>query len=234
MAWWQLLLLGLEPQSHFFPHLWNLPWLWKWPFDLHSPVWDLKLQSQVVPPLALMAALAVYLWGCTPWLTPPTALAKAGSCDLWGCEGTWSLWQWSLASLAGSGFSLDSLSCVKLAPSPSWQSIPVVSPKPNPWRPSLSTQSLFATMGLTRASQLGSAAQHQSLWWIVSILPSKHLLLYSPQRVQSFPFPHPWEGFQVWGNFPPSWSPLWGTGACSKSFVSLFSYIFCPTSFCGD
>lgn len=66
MAWWQLLLLGLEPQSHFFPHLWNLPWLWQWPVDLHLPLWYLKLQSQVVPPLALMVSLAVYLWGCSP------------------------------------------------------------------------------------------------------------------------------------------------------------------------
>ena len=79
--------------------------------------------------------------------------------------------------------------------------------------------------GLQTASQLESAGQQQSLWWIISILPSEHLLLYSPQRFHSILFPHPSEGFQVWGNFPPSWSPLRGTDACSKSFVSIFPYI---------
>lgn len=89
-------------------------------------------------------------------------------------------------SLAGSGFSLDSFSCVKLAPrKSSWQSTPSPLPEVQPLCLSLSTQSLFAMDRLANSISAESAGQQQSLWWIISILPSEPLLLYSPQRFHS-------------------------------------------------
>ena len=57
------------------------------------------------------------------------------------------------------------------------------------------------------------------------------LLLCCPLRFQSFPLTCLWEGFLLCGNFSSFTTPSPGQVSFPKSFVSVSSFIFCPTSF---
>ena len=85
-------------------------------------------------------------------------------------------------------------------------------------------------------------------WWVLvgtdplcgnlSTLPSAPLLLHSPMWLQSFPPPNPclhqWRGFLVCGNFSSFTAPSQRCRFCPYSFVSVFSFFFCPTHVRGE
>ena len=56
-------------------------------------------------------------------------------------------------------------------------------------------------------------------------------LLHCPLRFQNYPQTHQWEGFLVFGNFFSFTTPSLGWVSVPNSFVSVFIFIFCPTSF---
>ena len=107
-------------------------------------------------------------------------------------KGSWI--QRSLASLAGPGCSLDSLSCITPAPSeslydsqpqPTSWSLP---PNPEPQHPVTSPVVSMQTSIL----RLGSVGVQHPL---VNPLPSKRLLLHSSLKSPSLPLPQPLRGF---------------------------------------
>lgn len=110
-----------------------------WPASLCSPLWDHKQQLVASPNSDTLTNLRgsfglpyllISLGSQSTAIASPTmTLRKARSCVLlehrvtahraWAHR-AWAhivLWQWSQASLAGLGLSLDSLSCVVLTPS---------------------------------------------------------------------------------------------------------------------
>ena len=109
----------------------------------------------------------------------------------------------------GPGFCLDSLSCVVLAPweylhsSQLWFSPWGLTPHLNAWTSVPSPHWLQWAHKLL----LGWEVLLTSLWWVISILPSKHLLLYSPLRFWNSPHPCLWAVFWVCGNFSSFMTP---------------------------
>ena len=166
-------------------------------------------------------------------LITPVAPAKAGSCNMWVCgvKGSWI--QRSLASLAGPGCSLDSLSC---HPSPFrislWQSTPAhfMEPTPKSWAsaPSHISRGEHADKHFT-AGKCWSATSSGEL---SAFQASAAAFLSEVPKLTLAPAP---EGVsETTETFPPSQLLPWGTGPCPKVFLSLFSYIFCPILFCRD
>ena len=145
-----------------------------------------------------------------------------------------SLWQWSLASPAGTGFSLDSqLCCISLLRVSSPESAPVLFLGPDHWSLTLSTQPPLTSGHIDVCFMLGSAGQHWSLCWILFCLlstccctplwGSKVLLVCS------------WEGVSMCVETFPSLCRLPKAQVLvPNSFVSFFSFIFYPASFCED
>ena len=146
--------------------------------------------------------------------------------------------QWSLASPAGPGFFLDSLlaSWGALAPSDCLQAanpspLPVVWP-PNPelLLPDPACPGGWAEKHL----RLVSAVWHQSSVWESLCFPSALLLLPSPLRLWSSPQSLPVRGFLVCGNISSFTAPSLRCRSHPYSFVSVFSFFFCPTQVCGE
>ena len=110
----------------------------------------------------------------------------------------------SVASVAGPGFSLDSLSCHTSILRVSLQQLnPSHLLRVQP--PKLELQHPTPTHCSECANSLDClhtvADQQWYLWWIISILPSEDLLMWSSLRFRSSAHPCPWRGFRVWGNF---------------------------------
>ena len=149
------------------------------------------------------------------------ALAKAESCGLWVCGVRGSPQQWSFVSLAGPGFSLDSLSCVILAPSEYLHSS---QPKSFTW--SLTPKAWTLAPSPRLPQQV--CKQPLSLQVLVDndlcselspfCLPSTYCCL----RLWGSEAPHPvpaCEGVsECVETFPPSQLPPWDAGLCPKSF----------------
>ena len=75
--------------------------------------------------------------------------------------------------------------------------------------------------------RLGSACWCWSLCWILSFLPSVHLLLHSLLRFWSSPYPCPWGSFQVCRNFSSFAAPRCPQGADSILIpLSVFFFFF--------
>ena len=241
-AWWQLPPLGPGLQQAPVLHLWHLPWLWGWTAGTSSPLWDCKLQSRLVPPPALVLALAVASQ-CTPGSQataaahPTYRLAKVRSFYLWAHGVRGPLQQRSLASLAGPGFFLDTFSYVIFAPLEYFNGSPS---QFSPWGQtsqnlSLGMQPLLAEAGVKTVSS-------GKCWFVtIFVVNSLHFVFRAlvsafPSEVPKLPQPNPcpWGSFWVCGNFSSLWLPLRDTGPQHEHSVSYFSYIFCPSSFCGD
>ena len=116
------------------------------------------------------------------------------------------------------------------------QPIPVLSLRSDFPSPSLSSQPQSAP-ARQQTSLLG-AGQHRSSVWESLALPSAHLLLCSPLWLRSFapvtPHPRQWRGFLVCGNFSSFTAPSQRCRSLPYSFVSVFSFFFCPTQVRGD
>ena len=69
----------------------------------------------------------------------------------------------------------------------------------------------------------GSFIQQQYLWWILSILPFKYMLLHSSLRFWSSPS-HPWGIFQMCGIFSSFTTPCSGCKSPSPNPLSLFFF----------
>ena len=122
------------PQQGLFICLLHMHRLQWWPISLCFPLWDHKQQLVASPNSGTLTNLRGSFGLPYPLISlgsqstaiasPAMTLWKARSCVLlehrFRAHRTWAhivLWQWSHASLAGLGLSLDSLSCVVLAPS---------------------------------------------------------------------------------------------------------------------
>ena len=150
--------------------------------------------------------------------------------------------QWSLASYASRDIFPDSLpaSCGALAPSGCLHTANP-SPLPGIWplKPELQLPAPPAPAGeQTTLSGWWVLVSTNSLWGNLSTLPSAPLLLHSPPWLWSFPSAHPclhqWRGFLVCGNFSSFTAPSQRCRSHPYSFVSVFSFFFCPTQVCGD
>ena len=140
-----------------------------------------------------------------------------------------SQWQPSLASLGSTGFPLDSLSCVVLAPQNILKAVnPILLPEVWPWNLSLSTQiPLSVGAGLWADSVLGSAVWQWPLWWIFCFASGVHVAAF-PSEVPKFPLFPTVRGFlSVWKLFlPPDSLP--GCRSSSWNPLSLFSSLSSP------
>ena len=155
------------------------------------------------------------------------AVTKACPCILWQYRLRRFQQKWALASLAGPGFSLGSLSCVVLDTSEyilrselwssPWCLIPKVwthAPSPHLlcWthKPFLDRKFCSATISVVNPLHFAS----------------KHLLLHSSLRFWNSPS-HPWRGFQMCGIFSSFTTPCSGFNHHPKILLSLsLSFFF--------
>ena len=148
----------------------------------------------------------------------------------------------SLASSAAADFSPDSLlaSCGELTPSgcvhaANLSPLPVIRLKPEPQLPALAHPGGWADKPLG----LVSAARHWS-----SVRESLRFALCTPVAVVSSVAPKippsasrslcPWRGFLVCGNLSFFTVPSHWCRSCPYSFVSVISFLFCPTQVRGE
>ena len=132
--------------------------------------------------------------------------------------------QWHFASLTGPGFSLDSLSCVILAP---WEYLHRIQPWYSPWSP---TPEAWAWAPIPYSLQAW-ACEPPLCWEVLLgndlcgeflVLSSEHLSLHFPLRLQNSLRHCPWEGFRVCGNFSSFTTPSPGCRSLSQNLLSLF------------
>ena len=116
--------------------------------------------------------------------------------------------------------------------------------------PVLSLGSDLRSSSLSSQPPPAPAGEQTSLsgWWVLvgtdplcgnlSTLPSVPLLLRSPPWLWSFPPAQPrlcqWRGFLVCGNFSSFTAPSQWCRSHPYSFVSVFSFFFCPTQVRGE
>ena len=148
-----------------------------------------------------------------------------------------SVWQWSLAFLPGSCFSLDSLSYDVLAPGERLMTVNcsplhgVQYPKPEPQFP-IPTHHGGCAANVVSAGKCWSTMilvmnyLHFILWASV-VFPSK--ILKPPPHPARHPVPTNDTVSKCGKTCFSSWLPPWSKSAHLKLFAPLFSYIFCPT-----
>ena len=110
------------------------------------------------------------------------------------------------------------------------------------WIQSLSLRTqplLFVAVVRVLATFLAGKCQKchsaRSLWWILFILPSEYSLFHCLLRFWNSPLTPPVRGFSsVWKHFFFHDSLFRAQVPAPKFFVSLFAFIFYPTSFWGD
>ena len=86
---------------------------------------------------------------------------------------------------------------------------------------------LVVDASLWDTSPLGVSVRHLICGFYLFIFSS---WLCCPLRFQNSPKTRWWEGFPVFGNFSSFTTPSLGWVSIPNSFVSLFTFIFCPTS----
>ena len=239
MAWWQLLPLWSGLQWWYLVPVSGTPPGFEASAvasQLAFSLWDCKLQSHLVPPLALLLAwhtLVVgrhtFLWGhaahspCLPHLWHSRKWVP-GICELG---------EWEVLAATNSCLSrrprlfpgLPQLCCT----SPSeylHSSQPQFSPCGlSPEVLILSTQPLSCHGGCASCFLAGKCWLATSLWWILSVLPSKHPLLHYPWGSEAPPIPTRAGVSKCAETFPPSWLAPWVQVPVPNSFISFYLYL---------
>ena len=151
--------------------------------------------------------------------------------------------QWSLASSAGPDFFLDSppASCGTVAP---FRLCSHSQPQSSPWDLTSEAWASAPSPHLPRpvsrqASQAGECCSAPILCAGISPLCSLHPCCYALLAVfEAYPpsthFLHQWGGFLVCGIFSSFIAPSQRSKSHPCSFVSVFSFLFCPTHVRGD
>ena len=247
MAWWQLLPLRSGPQWwHLVPVSGTPPGFEALAVasQLAFSLWDCQLQSHLVPPLALLLAwhtLVVarhtFLWGqeahspCLPHLWHSRKWVP-GICEL----GEWGVLAATDSCLSGRPRLFPGLPQLCCA-SPS-EYLHSSQPQFSPWGLSpealiLSTQPPSCHGGCASCFLAGKCWLGTSLWWIlcfafwapIAVLPLR--VWSSPPSPPMLGCPNVQKLFVLHGSLP-------GCRSLFQTPLSLFIFIFCPTSFWGD